>query len=912
MTVARLLGRVESRLILSAAIIVSLLPFDWVTKLDGPFFLLFSFEFLLRVILIFRSEARYAHSDPEEETLLATEQTKERGWQWPSVRTLILLVFDLLALLSFVPSLVGLETDETHWLRLFRLSRMLLLLSYWAPLLGDLWLIMRRQERTQQVVLMGLVVLAMSFAGAVVIDQLHHGEASIDYDGDQIYGYDARGEAIDADDTRFFVHLWWAFRQIQDPGNMLSSPKHAAAVVVSVVLTIFGLFLVSFLIGLGTDVVRELMALSRLRPPGLRGHTIIVNLDASTQALLHELIRYSRKLLPAGTLSLDWVAQLLRNTKRGLRAAHFVVVGRNPEPPDFLRQSPFAHLIYRQGHIDEEAFQTRTDVAEATRVVLLADLRAADPDADTIQALLTITGALREADARRRSGRRRARLLIAEVLDESNVPAARAAITGDGHGHTRAFVVPSERLIAQFIACVTTRPGVGRVLEELLTSSGHELYTLYFNLSGLGYQREQPRDLSRDPSVAMRELLRRARSLPSRVRVIPIGMLVGCEGGECSEVHLNPDLGERTTDLAEGDLAEASETTADAEATETPPSTDGEPCCVGFVALADNFKHVRELAEDFHLRPGADVPEDAQDAPDLGPFVRAEPTKLERVLVCSFRNGTVGMIEALIQSEPSTQILLMVRHESALAAVWDDFDAHTRLVERQLLRGHHGRFEADQTRSILTWRGPDGAATPQRPHVYVAVGDWSSSRQLTSLPFEFGHVKNLDAVMLMSDESEGADARTAKTLMKLETLTTAPRVTAEVLDVEFARRLRRRTDSGGSDRVSVYSIQELRAFFMFQSVVVPSFDLVYAELMGPWGESLVRLFPDAPLRGTCSFDQLGMHLSRSNRALIAVELCAEQHVHGGERDCRTEIHVGGPQDIALGRLVSVWVVSSQA
>ncbi len=38
----------------------------------------------------------------------------------------------------------------------------------------------------------------------------------------------------------------------------------------SVGLTLFGLFLVSFLIGLGTDVVHELLELSRLRPAGLR------------------------------------------------------------------------------------------------------------------------------------------------------------------------------------------------------------------------------------------------------------------------------------------------------------------------------------------------------------------------------------------------------------------------------------------------------------------------------------------------------------------------------------------------------------------------------------------------------------------------------------------------------------------
>jgi hypothetical protein len=219
-TAARLLGRVETRLILSAAIIVSLLPFGWVTRLDAGFFLLFSLEFVLRALLIFRGEELYTHGNQRGAAPSNADLEPLRGWQWPSHATLLLLVLDLLALLSFVPGMLGVDASETRWLRVFRLSRMLLLLSYWAPLVRDVWSVMRRQERAQQVVLMGFVVLALSFAGAVVIDQLHHdGDLPVDYDGDQIVGVDEQGEALDPDDTHFLVHLWWAFRQIQDPGD---------------------------------------------------------------------------------------------------------------------------------------------------------------------------------------------------------------------------------------------------------------------------------------------------------------------------------------------------------------------------------------------------------------------------------------------------------------------------------------------------------------------------------------------------------------------------------------------------------------------------------------------------------------------------------------------------------------------
>ncbi|NJL26108.1 MAG: hypothetical protein HC902_13705, partial [Calothrix sp. SM1_5_4] len=47
-------------MVLSAAIIISLLPFGWVPRLDAAFLLLFLVEFLLRALLIFRGEVLYA------------------------------------------------------------------------------------------------------------------------------------------------------------------------------------------------------------------------------------------------------------------------------------------------------------------------------------------------------------------------------------------------------------------------------------------------------------------------------------------------------------------------------------------------------------------------------------------------------------------------------------------------------------------------------------------------------------------------------------------------------------------------------------------------------------------------------------------------------------------------------------
>ncbi len=870
---------------LSIAIIVSLLPFEWAHRLDLIFLGLFGVEFVLRATLLFRGEALYIYATPSPAEPNHS-QAEDRGWHWPKPTTLLLLCFDLFALISFLPIQVE-SAAAARWLRMFRLSRMLLLIGYWAPLVRDAWGVLLRGERGKQVMVMGFIVLVLSFSGAVVIEHVGTGDGRpIDFDGDA---------KISDDDQQFFVHLWWAFRQVQDPGNMLSSPGEAVVVVVSLALTVVGLFMVSFLIGLGTDVVRELMELTRMRPPGLRGHTIVVNIGPSTQQLLHMLMSYSKKLRPDGRFSLRWLHKLVRDTTRqGLGRARFVVAGDAPNPPDFLRQTDLVDIIYRQARIEDHTFVIRTDTVAAQRVVLLADFSAPDPDAETIQAVLTINQSLAETDTRRRSPSDRKRLLIAEILDESNVPAARRAISAGDHENTRAFVVPSERLIALFIACITRRPGSERLLEDLLTSRGHELYTCFFNEEGLGYCEARRPALGDQPEPIMAELIARARVLRAKHCVVPVGLFFDPPSGPESLVYINP--------RAQPGAPE-------------PRSSSVETPCRGFIAIAAKFGHVCALSK--ALVEAGPIPASNSAPPDPSSpchpeLIRSPTTPLRRVLICGFRSATVGMVEALIKAEPLTQILIMVADLAAREQAIDDFDAHSRLIERKLLHGNHGRFHKAPNHSHLTWLDPElEFAAEHEPHVYLAVGDWTSSRQLTALPLEFGNVAELDAVILVSSEREGSDARTAKTLMKLETLVhrpRSPRVVAEVLDVDLARRLRRRSAQLRDERMLVYSIQELRAFFMFQAVVVPAFDQVYAELMGSWGQSLVRLEIARPGQGQCSFETLADHLATLGKILVAVEV----NPTASQQQTQLWIAEGDPQHggrIDLGRLAGLWVVA---
>lgn len=831
------------RLVLSVAIIASLIPAGWVTDLDGVFLLVFATEVGLRILTVVVDPHRVT---PEGEDRLGAASEHGVDATYYGVRrrwaAIALLLIDGIALLSFLPLPVG--AGGARWLRVFRLTRMLLLLGYWAPLVRDLLGILARRERARQLVLMGFVVAVLSFAGAVLLYYLSDSPVDVNDDG-----------TVDETDRSFLALLWWSFRQVQDPGNMLASPNAVPVVVISLLLTVFGLFLVSFLIGLGTDVVHELIDLTRLRPPGLRGHTVVVNIRSSTRRLLQELMRYYRKLVPsdAPLLSAQWFGDLKR---RGLLGTRYLVVGDEQDPPDFVRQPELSRIVYRQRPEDEEELILRADLLLAKRIVLLADQADPNADAETIRTMVTLVEHVRERERAHRTMQRQ-RVLIAEVLDESNVPAAQSALA-TGESSFRGFVVPTETLLALFVASVVRRPGLGELLEELLTSRGHEIYTCFFDARGLGFSLSEPPDMGCSATGAMDVLLERglARTHDGG-RVIPLGLLVDRDGraGERDfDVTINPtddDLGTRVR---------------------------------GFVGIADRFHSIWSIASDLPRQPESARAFD----PDPGDvrlpkLERTHRRKTTRVLVCGFRPGSIYMLEELFRSDPGGEVLVLVEDIEARKKALAALDAHSELVKRGLMHGRHGVFERQVDGMIAVSLDRDSSAGVSAMHLCVA--DAMASRNLVDLPAGFGHVADLDAIIFVAPHNDAADKRTATALLKLEQLldmrgparTRRPRVVAEVVDGRLATRLEQRYRKLGIDDIRVFSTQELRAYFLFQSVVVPGFDTVYAELLGSWGQSFVHrhVSPESQESGRCTFAGLAGHLRAKGDVLIAIELADE-------------------------------------
>jgi hypothetical protein len=228
-----------------------------------------------------------------------------------------------------------------------------------------------------------------------------------------------------------------------------------------------------------------------------------------------------------------------------------------------------------------------------------------------------------------------------------------------------------------------------------------------------------------------------------------------------------------------------------------------------------------------------------------------------------------------------------------------------------MMTGRRGTFTATAEQPLRYVPAGEAAGCGK---IWVEVGNWTSSRRLMRLPRQFGSVADVSAVVLISDGDAGSDGRTTTALMKIEGLVDharahggsegPQRIVAEVLDAELAQRLIRRYAHLDKADVRVFSIQELRAYFMFQAVVVPHFDLVYGELMAPWGQSFVQLVPATRGEGTCSFAQLAAHLRARRQLLLAVDLDTPH----GPRLCVGEGDLEAGERIDLARIRCVWVI----
>ncbi|MEZ4248840.1 MAG: hypothetical protein R3B99_11430 [Polyangiales bacterium] len=425
-----------TRSTLAACIVVSLLPFGWVGALQTTFLVVFGIELALRAGATLRRRRARDDDDPA-----------------PSRSELLFLFVDLLAWLSFLPldSLFGLDAG---WLRGLRLLRLLLLFRLGRPLLVDLWRVLTRREQLQQLGLVTAAVMALSFLSAIVLTQL---AIPHDYDG------------VAATPEGFWDRVWWSFRQVESPDNLVAHlGEHPLVLMVSLVLTISGIFVFSYLIGVGTTVVEEVLRAERRRPVPYRAHTLVIGPIAESELLVREFVGLYEKNREGRRVSWSALARWLFDPEhprpRRYALPRMALLGPEKNPPGFLYDPSMRWVVHRRGAGDDVTSLRLVAASDAKRVVLVASPPGpeGDPDARTVTTLAAFRS--ENADAH----------VFVEVRESRNAEVVRA-LGGKG-----TYPLDVSRVLGLFLAQYLLAPGVEKILHELLSASGHELYTHVF------------------------------------------------------------------------------------------------------------------------------------------------------------------------------------------------------------------------------------------------------------------------------------------------------------------------------------------------------------------------------------------------------------------------------------------------
>jgi hypothetical protein len=787
-TLASVLDHRLTRALLVGLVIVSLLPLERSLELAlRPLFLaVFGAELLARW-LVWRKSARG----------LTPMQA--------------LFVFaDVLAFVSFLPVELVVGEERAQVLAFLRLTRLLMLLRFAKGLARDIYTIMTRREQLQQFALVTGAVLVLSFVSAVILAQL-----AVPHD------------TLEA--PRFLDQLWWSFRQMESADNLVPTVRNnPVLVLLSLGLTVTGVFVISFIIGIGTTVVDQVVMTERRRPLLYRGHTIVTGKVHSSEVLIREFVRIYAKnrQLPAPEKMLTWLRTMspVQSAKTFPRIA---LLGRLDEPPPYLWEPLMRWVVYRQGDAGEPSSLDRVAASEAKRAIVLAreDL-AHEADAVTLATLAAFRAKNQTAQA------------FVEVTDGEVVPLVKQ-IGGPG---TVALDMP--HLLGMFLCQHLVTPGVEALYRDLLTADGSEIYTHVF------VDDDEKRAL-RNASTERLPFADLARAAYARHGVILIGAFLGPDEktrGKNGAVSaddlvpwLNPSVLPRDDDrpVALG-----------ARAGELPLAT-----LRGIIGIAESYLPLAQVAHD--LTSGVVAPSlpDAIASDELAALTRAiglPPAGPRRVALIGRSDALPALLRELARYVPGVDARMFLSSRG---------DERTPLARRletlgvgflagEALPGTEGRafhLEHGGTLTMHTHEGPDLAGFAARVHA--------------TLP-------PLEAVVFLSEpEGDERDARTALRILRFVRLLEErklPRgeqlhILAEFISVDKGAHVQAHVDahscgfSSPSDlRLTLVSTDTIKNYFMVHSAFVPGVTQLYESLLEERGQEIVRVrfTPPAGLSST--------------------------------------------------------------
>lgn len=450
------IGSRAARVVLALLIVLSVLPSaDLETQLRPVFVGVFGMELLVRLLLLLTSRGAH-HSERswvEEETQGESLDFERRFVPVRQGRLtltdLLFLSIDLVAFLSFLPldSLLGVHAHGL--LTSLRLVRLLVLLRFVRAVLHDLYAIVVRRERFQQFALVTFSVMALSFIAAVLLAQL---EIPHPYDGNA------------SSANSFRDQLWWAFRQLESADNLVPNlHAHPLIVVISLLLTVTGVFIISFIIGLGSSVVEQLFQAEQRRPVSYTRHSLIIGSMDHAEVLVREFVRIYNKHRSLQNINvaalIDW---MLRRGPAPRRHAlpRMVLLGHEPTPPHWLNDPFLRWVLFRHGAAADPAALVRAGAQNARRTIFLAPRNGgSDADGMTLVSLASFRAVNPHAH------------VFVEVLESANGPLMERV------GGRNTFPLDMPRFLGLFLCQHLIVPGVEFLYRDLLTSSGSEFYT---------------------------------------------------------------------------------------------------------------------------------------------------------------------------------------------------------------------------------------------------------------------------------------------------------------------------------------------------------------------------------------------------------------------------------------------------
>ncbi len=268
-----------TKIILFIIIVFTLLPiFQTMNRLTNSvltytFFSLFFIESIFRLVLLIWSIQAHIRGT----------HVREGGWK-ALIGDFILWIVDLLATISFLEFL-----PFGNALRFLRLLRLIKLSRYFSSFFNELGQIINRRSIRRQFFIVFILLIVISFVVGLIF--------------------------YVAEEQDVLEYTWWSFKTLFDPGEMvdydaltedeqvqiISDEQEqeqdkefdsigAIKLTFSLVLTIIGLLLLSFFIGIGTQVVENLIEITKYKKLNFKNHIIIFGWASGTETMINEIL----------------------------------------------------------------------------------------------------------------------------------------------------------------------------------------------------------------------------------------------------------------------------------------------------------------------------------------------------------------------------------------------------------------------------------------------------------------------------------------------------------------------------------------------------------------------------------------------------------------------------------------------